>query len=164
MNNTMEFPDTWEEFAEDYGFFDNQGVYTNGSLLIPEFRVRQWLEHISTVKNNLDLIDRAKAQTEIEMNACRYTLAKESGGTGKVEWSDILIKVSDAIDIIRNLPPVTPTRKKGKWIVNKERDTICCPYCHDKQKIGKDEVELLKTAFTGFKFCKYCGAEMESEE
>lgn len=45
MGDKMEFPDTWEEYAEDYGFFDNQGVYTNGSLLIPEFRVRQWLEH-----------------------------------------------------------------------------------------------------------------------
>ena len=63
-----------------------------------------------TTKNNLavDCIDRAQAQTEIEMNAFRYTLAKERGGMGQVEWSDLLIKVSDAVDIIRNLPSVTP--------------------------------------------------------
>ena len=43
-----------------------------------------------------------------EMNASRYTIAKERGGMGQVEWSDQLIKVSEAVDIIRNLPSVTP--------------------------------------------------------
>lgn len=60
---------------------------------------------------------------------------------------------------------VTPQEpRKGHWIVNKEKDTICCSCCHDKQKIGKDEVELLDTAFTGFRFCKYCGADMRGKE
>ena len=69
-----------------------------------------------TTKNDLgvDCIDRAQAQTEIEMNALRYTIAKERGGMGQVEWSDQLIKVSDAVDIIRNLPPVTP--QEPRWI------------------------------------------------
>ena len=53
-------------------------------------------------------------------------------------------------------------RKVGKWIVHK--DTICCPFCNTKQKIGTAEVELLDTIFTSFKFCKYCGAEMVSYE
>lgn len=55
-----------------------------------------------------DCVSREQAQTEIEMNACRYTLAQESGCMGNVEWSDSLIKVSDAVDIIRKLPPVIP--------------------------------------------------------
>jgi hypothetical protein len=54
--------------------------------------------------------------------------------------------------------------KTGKWIVNEERDTICCPFCNDKQKIGKDEVELIYTAFTVFKFCRYCGAKLEGRK
>lgn len=62
---------------------------------------------------------------------------------------------------INALPPVMPTRKKGNWIMNKEGDTICCPFCNDKQKITKGEAELLKTAFARFNFCIYCGAEME---
>jgi hypothetical protein len=64
----------------------------------------------STTKNDLgvDCISREQAQTEIEVNAYRYTLAKERGGIGQVEWSDQLIKVSDAVDIIRKLPSVTP--------------------------------------------------------
>lgn len=76
------------------------------------------LEQELTPKDNLavDCISRVQAQTEIQMHASRYTIAKERGGMGQVEWSDQLIKVSDAIDIIRNLPSVTPIQKKGKWI------------------------------------------------
>lgn len=56
-----------------------------------------------------DAISRAEAQTEIEMNASRYTISKERGDMGQVEWSDQLIKVSDAVNIIRHLPSVTPS-------------------------------------------------------
>lgn len=93
------------------------------------------------IKNDLgvDCIDRAQAQTEIEMNALRYTLAKERGGMGQVEWSGQLIKVSDAVDIIRNLPPVTP--QEPRWIPVSERlpdtdDEVLCwyEYYHWSQK------------------------------
>lgn len=43
MNEQMEFPETFEKFAKEYGFKDD--VYTNGSDLIQVFRVKQWLEH-----------------------------------------------------------------------------------------------------------------------
>ena len=55
-----------------------------------------------------DCISKTKAQTEIEMNASRYTISKERGGMGQVEWSDQLIKVSDAVDIIKHLSSATP--------------------------------------------------------
>ena len=42
----MTFPNTFDEFAKEYGFNDKEEVYTNGSELIPIFRVKQWLEHI----------------------------------------------------------------------------------------------------------------------
>ena len=45
MDNMMLFPDTWKEFEEEYGFTDTDEVYTNGSRLIPSFRVEQWLEN-----------------------------------------------------------------------------------------------------------------------
>jgi len=41
----MVFPKTWEEYKKSYGIRDDKEVYTNGSLLIPTFRVEQWLEH-----------------------------------------------------------------------------------------------------------------------
>lgn len=92
---------------------------------------RQWNEE-STTKNDLgvDCISREQTQTEIEMNASRYTIAKERGGMGQVEWSDQLIKVSDAVDIIRNLPSVTPQEP----FINKP--CVSSGVCeHDKQKV-----------------------------
>ena len=45
MGNCMTFPATFEEFAEEYKIVDSKEVYTNGTELIPIFRVKQWLEH-----------------------------------------------------------------------------------------------------------------------
>lgn len=45
MNEQMEFPETFEGFAKEYGFKDDKEIYTNGSDLIPIFRVKQWLEY-----------------------------------------------------------------------------------------------------------------------
>lgn len=41
----MTFPEKPEEFIKQYSFTDKERVYTNGSELIPVFRVRQMLEH-----------------------------------------------------------------------------------------------------------------------
>lgn len=45
MSKQMEFPETFEKFAKEYGFKDEKEIYTNGSDLIQIFRVKQWLEH-----------------------------------------------------------------------------------------------------------------------
>ena len=50
-NDVMDFPDTWEEFEQIYGFIDKEEIYTNGSRLIPSFRVKQWLDHIEEKKH-----------------------------------------------------------------------------------------------------------------
>lgn len=36
----------FEEFVDYYGFEDGDQVYTSGTMLIPVFRVKQWLENI----------------------------------------------------------------------------------------------------------------------
>lgn len=41
----MNFPDNWWEFVQQYQFADKDEIYTNGSMLIPSFRVRQMVEH-----------------------------------------------------------------------------------------------------------------------
>lgn len=53
MAETMMFPATFDEFAEQYGFKDKQEVYTNGSELMQVFRVRQWLDHIGATDTNV---------------------------------------------------------------------------------------------------------------
>ena len=50
MNEEMEFPETFEEFAKEYGFKDDKEIYTNGSDLISIFRVKQWLEHYNKLR------------------------------------------------------------------------------------------------------------------
>lgn len=47
MSECMQFPDTWEEFEQAYGFEDKKEIYTNGSRLIQSFRVKQWLDYIA---------------------------------------------------------------------------------------------------------------------
>lgn len=113
-----------------------------------------------TTKNDLGVncISRAQAQTEIEMSASRYTIAKERGGMGQVEWSDQLIKVSDAVDIIRHLPSVTPQEPKtGHW--------IDCDNSDDYSADGYDCSVCGVNAEYATSYCPNCGAKMvESQE
>ena len=50
MNEMMTFPETWEEYEKQYGFADDEEVYTNGSRLIQSFRVKQWLDHLPSAE------------------------------------------------------------------------------------------------------------------
>ena len=50
MAEMMTFPETFEEFAEQYKIIDDEEIYTNGQELIPIFRVKQWLEHEDLVQ------------------------------------------------------------------------------------------------------------------
>lgn len=45
MSDAMMFPETIEEFIDQYKFIDTDQIYTNGSELIQVFRVMQWVEH-----------------------------------------------------------------------------------------------------------------------
>lgn len=52
MSECMAFPKEWEKFIEDYSFTDSEEVYTNGSELVPVFRVEQMVEHYFATDNN----------------------------------------------------------------------------------------------------------------
>lgn len=49
MGDMMTFPKRWEDFLHDYEFEDARRIYTNGSRLIPSFRVKQMMEHYAPV-------------------------------------------------------------------------------------------------------------------
>ena len=59
MGDVMNFPKEPKDFIESYSFRDSEQVYTNGSLLIPVFRVEQMLEHYLP-KQARDIIERLK--------------------------------------------------------------------------------------------------------
>lgn len=44
MSEIMQFPETVEEFMQQYKITDTQQVYTNGTELVPIFRMKQWFE------------------------------------------------------------------------------------------------------------------------
>lgn len=50
MADSMFFPEKWEDFLLDHEFEDSQEIYTNGSMLIPSFRVEQMMEHYGSTK------------------------------------------------------------------------------------------------------------------
>lgn len=88
-----------------------------------------------------------------------------SDGLGSVFYSyEQGVKFTNAVN---NLPPVTPTRKKARWILNETQGmqtvgykTYHCSECNreiNSKYHGK--ISLLKE----FPYC-HCGAEMESEE
>lgn len=45
MADAMQFPESWKQFLHDYEFRDSSMEYTNGSMLVPSFRVEQMIEH-----------------------------------------------------------------------------------------------------------------------
>ena len=51
MAEMMNFPKRWEDFLHDYEFEDARRIYTNGSRLIPSFRVKQMMEHYAPVRH-----------------------------------------------------------------------------------------------------------------
>ena len=46
MSDLMTFPETVEEFMEQYKVVDTDHVYTNGTEFVPIYRMKQWLGHI----------------------------------------------------------------------------------------------------------------------
>lgn len=88
----MNFPNTFDEFAEQYGFTDKEEVYTNGSHLIPVFRVKQWLEH-NQPKNGEPTLE----------EVTQYTRTHDL-----VLWTR-----EESEEVIRKLLSAEP--KKGEW-------------------------------------------------
>ena len=105
-----------------------------------------------------DAISREAAIKVIRQKTLRYTLAKENCGMGQVEWSDHLIKESDAIDGLNELPPVQPSRK-GHWIYLENRfelgDRVRCSECGQVFVTGDD---------VSRNFCPNCGCFMGDKE
>ena len=82
----MNFPETFGEFAEIYGFRDTEQVYTNGSMLIPVFRVEQWLEHVRAENGRTCRMvharwDNGECVWGCKCTACGDRFTYETGGT-----------------------------------------------------------------------------------
>ena len=54
MSECMAFPDTVEEFIEQYKMVDTDHVYSNGVEFISILRMKQWLEHLPSAQPDID--------------------------------------------------------------------------------------------------------------
>lgn len=170
----MDFPKTWEEYEEHYGFNDSEEVYTNGSRLIPSFRVKQWLDHLEqepcpNAINRTDMLDAIghgttytsedlqkiiKALSPVNPQPCEDAISREMA---LKECHDIVFD-GERYRVIQEetllgLPSVTPQPKTGHWMhtTNALGDGIhVCSCC------GK----LIKQGYLNF--CANCGCRMRS--
>ena len=81
-----------------------------------------------------------------------HEIITESGTDKNAHTNAVLRSI---VNLVETMPSVTPTRKKGKWIVevwnNKEHHTCSnCQHLIDYEPC--------------YHYCPYCGAEMESEK
>lgn len=154
----MAFPDTWEEYEEDYGFTDTEQIYTNGSRLIQSFRVKQWLEHIEV---NEDCISRADLIEKLKKNKAFITQAWNNDFSIMADIDKSRVdELDNCISVVMNAPSVVPSRAEGKWVEDGCYPYYVCSNCGqvcEKQCNGV-EIEPLFT-----KYCPNCGARMESD-
>ena len=66
-------------------------------------------------------------------------------------------------NVVKNMSPVTPTRKVGKWIYNRDIQNWECSECSETPKtLGYVGTSAFMTEH--FKFCNHCGAVMRGCE
>lgn len=82
MVDTIAFPKTVDEFMEKYKIVDSDEVYTNGTELVPIFRMKQWFEHIEAEPKHGDAIEKIKLiisipNTVIQEDVLKYKMICE---------------------------------------------------------------------------------------
>ena len=80
MSDCMTFPATFDEFANQYHIIDKKEVYTNGTELIPVFRVKQWLDHLPS-----ENASKAALLSEVELRFVDFLGTYTSESTMRVD-------------------------------------------------------------------------------
>ena len=106
MADVMNFPKRWEDFLHDYEFEDARRIYTNGSKLIPSFRVKQMMGHYAPVRHGR-WIDKGG-----------YAVCMECGGQSGTQY--------DGVELIPLMTQFCPScgaiMDGGESIANEEED------------------------------------------
>ena len=102
MNDCMTFPDTVEEFMEQYKVVDTEHIYTNGSEFVPIFRMKQWFEHLPSEQSEPEAISKWKKE---------FREYVDSLDIARDDWKGI-------IEYIDELPSAQPDVIRCKDCVN----------------------------------------------
>jgi NADH pyrophosphatase NudC (nudix superfamily) len=94
-------------------------------------------------------------------------VAHEAHGEGQVVWSDNLINVTDAMNVLRDLPSAQPEHKTGRWIESNPKDSKLCRLMTCSE-CGKAYIVNINVPYEDWteahKFCVECGADMREEQ
>lgn len=114
-------------------------------------QLAEWLEELKTLKREpcTDAVSREEALKE--MQKYHDDCAKTSVYTR--------LGFETAMNVVRELPPVTPERPKGEWkselkLYGEGKDKYECSICHRTIKVDSPHERLCD-----YPFC-HCGAEM----
>lgn len=149
----MQFPNTWEEFEQAYGFEDKKEIYTNGSRLIQSFRVKQWLDHIAKPERTAKLEHTYQVGENWFCENCGQQLNAYSWETPQnlAELGNENAHVSEATSQNDGGTWQKTEQKTGEWI--KDADVHRCSECHAVLE-GDD------WTWRNNYYCYHCGADM----
>ena len=106
MTNSIEFPNSIYEFLLENSFKDTDEFYTNGSLLIPTFRVKQAIEHY--YESCEDAISRQTLKQKLQEH---HDFFVNAYGSFKDMPYDLKVRVDEITNCIAevvNAPSVKP--------------------------------------------------------
>ena len=157
----MNFPDDWREFLHDYSFKDTEEIYTNGSELMPVFRVEQLIEHLE-LNQKIQRADEKEQEAieSIDFGDKTEIMANLEGLT----WDDWRMYHSDTEvqNIAKSAFDLLITLMKEQEAVTPyiDIDEAKCPICGVKltrqELLGND---VLFEDF--FDYCPHCGQKVK---
>lgn len=165
----MQFPPTWENFIDLYGFIDRENIYTNGSELIQTFRVKQMIEHYFPFNQWKPISEPPKYTgdylIEVDINHAgegMFTYLRVA--TYNTLYEDWYVHENPAYIIGKiyrwtELSEPLNNTALGKWIV--ERDANNCVLRFHCSICDKDFHHI--GVRTAYQYCPLCGAKMENK-
>lgn len=153
MPDMMTFPDTVDEFMEQYKMVDTHEVYSNGCEYVPIFRMQQWFEH-----------ERAKMNDHT--NKCYVSIAEAYNTLTEYYHHRNDIQRAALLEALLKVPPadVEPVRH-GQWL---PYEFEAKPYKFGKQMWAKcshcgTAVQRRDNSLSEhiLNFCPICGTKMD---
>lgn len=113
-NTMMFFPETVEEFMEQYKIVDTEQIYTNGTELVPIFRMKQWfISHPCELPRWIPVTERlpeeegqylVSCNSDFEIEVARFYIDDEDDEDDR--WWDCYW--NDPEDVVAWMPLPTP--------------------------------------------------------
>ena len=116
MDDMMAFPKAVEEFMEQYKIVDTEKIYTNGTELVPIFRMKQWFDHLQSVQQECEDAVSREYLRDMFQNLCNAN-CPYSKKQREIMCSACLL--GDALAALDSATSVTP--KQPGWILTSER-------------------------------------------